>query len=291
MIATLAVENYRSLRRLIVPLAGLTVVTGANGTGKSSLYRALRLLADAARNGAVAALAREGGLPSTLWAGPETTGRAVREGIHPMQGVVRARSVSLRLGFGGDDFSYAIDFGLPSVDSRQSAFALDPAIKRESIWHGPLARRSGLALAETVAGSARDAVDSWLEKICRCLEAHDEGIARLGGAEWSGVEPLGSPPCEGAQAPGCTPCEWSATSSPPGQRVDATRARSASSSASEATAHWVAPRGRTPWGSDHGVRSGQLAERAGHRRLVLVTHRIAPNPADAWPAVPAPCWP
>lgn len=76
VIATLAVENYRSLRRLVVPLAALTVVTGANGTGKSNLYRALRLLADAARNGAVAALAREGGLPSTLWAGPETIGKA-----------------------------------------------------------------------------------------------------------------------------------------------------------------------------------------------------------------------
>ena len=61
MIATLAVENYRSLRSLVLPLAPLTVVTGANGVGKSSLYRALRLLADAARNGAVAALAREQG--------------------------------------------------------------------------------------------------------------------------------------------------------------------------------------------------------------------------------------
>jgi predicted ATPase len=137
VIATLAVENYRSLRRLIVPLAPLTVVTGANGTGKSSLYRALRLLADAARNGAVAALAREGGLPSTLWAGPETIGRSIREGTHPVQGTVRTKSVSLRLGFGGDDFSYAIDFGLPGG---QSAFALDPEIKRESIWNGPLLR-------------------------------------------------------------------------------------------------------------------------------------------------------
>ena len=126
MIATLAVENYRSLRRLIVPLASLTVVTGANGTGKSSLYRALRLLADAARNGAVAALAREGGLPSTLWAGPETIGRAVREGIYPVQPVARTKSVSLRLGFGGDDFGYAIDFGLPAIDGRESVFSLDP---------------------------------------------------------------------------------------------------------------------------------------------------------------------
>jgi predicted ATPase len=36
VIATLAVENYRSLRSLIVSLAPLTVVTGANGAGKSS---------------------------------------------------------------------------------------------------------------------------------------------------------------------------------------------------------------------------------------------------------------
>jgi len=71
MLTTLAVENYRSLRRIVMPLGGLNVVTGANGSGKSSLYRALRLLADASRNGAIAALAREGGLQSTLWAGPE----------------------------------------------------------------------------------------------------------------------------------------------------------------------------------------------------------------------------
>jgi predicted ATPase len=139
VIATLAVENYRSLRSLVVPLAQLTVVTGANGAGKSSLYRALRLLADAARNGAVAALAREGGLRSTLWAGPETIGRAVREGTYPVHGVKRTKPVSLRLGFGGDEFSYAIDFGLPTGGG-QSLFALDPEIKRESIWNGPVLR-------------------------------------------------------------------------------------------------------------------------------------------------------
>ena len=46
MLQTLAVENYRSLRSTVVPLGRLTVVHGANGTGKSNLYRALRLLAD-----------------------------------------------------------------------------------------------------------------------------------------------------------------------------------------------------------------------------------------------------
>jgi predicted ATPase len=61
VLTTLAVENYRSLRNLVVRLGRVNVVTGANGCGKSSLYRALRLLAEAARNGAVAALARQGG--------------------------------------------------------------------------------------------------------------------------------------------------------------------------------------------------------------------------------------
>jgi predicted ATPase len=164
VIVTLAVENYRSLRSLVVPLAPLTMVTGANGTGKSSLYRSLRLLADAARNGAVAALAREGGLPSTLWAGPETIGRAVREGTYPVQPVVRGKPVSLRLGFGGDEFSYAIDFGLPAGGGARSAFVLDPEIKRESIWNGPLLRPAAV-LCERDNGIVRIRVDrrTWSE--------------------------------------------------------------------------------------------------------------------------------
>ena len=135
---TLAIENYRSLRHLVIPLTSLNVVTGANGSGKSSLYRALRLLAGGASNGMVAALAREGGLPSTLWAGPEQIGRAVRDGRYPVQGTVRTKPVALRLGFGDDDFGYAIDLGLPAP--AQTAFGRDPVIKRESVWTGPLFR-------------------------------------------------------------------------------------------------------------------------------------------------------
>ena len=104
MIATLAVENYRSLRSLVVPLTPLTVVTGANGAGKSSLYRALRL------------------------------------------------------GFGGDEFSYAIDFGFPAGIC-QGAFVLDPEIKRECIWNGPLLRPSAV-LCERDNGIVRIRGDS-----------------------------------------------------------------------------------------------------------------------------------
>jgi predicted ATPase len=120
----------------------LNLVTGANGTGKSSLYRALRLLADAALNTVVASLAREGGLPSTLWAGPETIARSVRLGEHPLEGTPRQKAVSLKLGFAGEPFSYCIDLGYPPP--AQLAFRLDPAIKRECIWHGPVYRRTAV---------------------------------------------------------------------------------------------------------------------------------------------------
>ena len=71
MLNTLAVSGYRSLRDLVIPLDRLNLVTGPNGSGKSNLYRALRLLAETAQGRVIPSLAREGGLQSTLWAGPE----------------------------------------------------------------------------------------------------------------------------------------------------------------------------------------------------------------------------
>ncbi len=142
MLQTLAIANYRSLRNLIVPLQRLNLITGPNGSGKSSVYRALRLLAETAQGGVIPSLASEGGLQSTLWAGPERLGRSVKRGDHPIQGTTRKERVSLRLGFAGEDFGYAIDLGLPTPSI--SAFALDPEIKREVIWNGPLLRPAAM---------------------------------------------------------------------------------------------------------------------------------------------------
>lgn len=86
----------------------------------------------------VPAVAREGGLESTFWAGPETISRRMRRGEVPIQGDPRKERVRLRLGFAGEDFGYAIALGLPIPSS--SAFALDPEIKRETLWAGPVAR-------------------------------------------------------------------------------------------------------------------------------------------------------
>jgi len=85
MISTLAIANYRSLRNIVAPLDTLNLVSGENGSGKSSLYRALRLLADTAQGGVVASIAREGGLSA------------------------RRPATRRCLGFASDELSYCID--------------------------------------------------------------------------------------------------------------------------------------------------------------------------------------
>lgn len=144
MLTTLAIANYRSLRSLIVPLGRLNVVTGANGSGKSNLYRALRLLAETAQGGVVGALAREGGLSSTFWAGPEELSRRMQRGEVAIEGTARGEPKALRLGFSGTDFGYAIDFGLPNQLPAGSMFSLDPEIKSEVIWAGPFLRPANM---------------------------------------------------------------------------------------------------------------------------------------------------
>jgi predicted ATPase len=160
MLTTLAIAHYRSLHDLIMPLLPLNVVTGENGSGKSNLYRALRLLVETAQGGVVAALAREGGLASTLWAGPESFSRAMRAGTVPIQGGPRREPVSLRLGFASEEISYCIDLGLPTPSD--SAFAKDPEIKRECIWSGPILRPATLLVDRRGPSvRVRDDAGSW----------------------------------------------------------------------------------------------------------------------------------
>jgi len=163
MITTLSVSGYRSLRELILPLEQLNVVTGANGTGKSSLYRALRLLADVAQGRAIASLAMEGGLSSTLWAGPEVVTAAMKSGDTAITGTRRAGPVALRLGFSSEDYGYAVDMGLPIPDG--SAFARDPEIKAEAVWVGQvLKHHNAIALRAGPGVRARDSEGHWQQR-------------------------------------------------------------------------------------------------------------------------------
>ncbi|MFM7313704.1 MAG: AAA family ATPase [Cyanobium sp.] len=148
-LSQLAVAGYRSLQGLSLPLGELTLVCGANGSGKSNLYRSLALIAAAARGDLVAALAAEGGLPAVFWAGPQRSRDPAR----------------LRLGFAGETLSYAIELGY-RVDDHTSAFSLDPQIKREWIWAGGpfhprslLVQRQGAVVERCGAGTTPLAVE------------------------------------------------------------------------------------------------------------------------------------
>jgi predicted ATPase len=135
VLTTVAVAGYRSLRDVVLPLGRLTVVTGPNGSGKSNLYRALRLLSTVAGGGLVGAVAREGGLSSLVWAGPESG--------QGEEGTRRRGPVAVLLGFASDDFGYLVDLGLPQAE-QTSFFGRDPEIKREQVFAGAAARPSTL---------------------------------------------------------------------------------------------------------------------------------------------------
>jgi len=116
-IQALCVMGYRSVKHVYLPLEGVNVLVGPNGSGKTNLYRAMFLIHQAAQGRLAQALADEGGMPSVLWAGPR-----------------RKEPVRLSLAVKFEQFSYIIECGLP-VPS-QSLFCLDPEVKEERIfWH------------------------------------------------------------------------------------------------------------------------------------------------------------
>lgn len=160
MIVKLAISGYRSIRDCVLALGRINVVTGPNGAGKSNVYRALRLLGDVAQGRVIQSLAQEGGLSSTLWAGPEAFSIAMKRGELPVQGTRRQGPVALRLGFSGEDYGYAIDLGLPMPSP--SAFARDPAIKAEALWVGEtLGRSNSIALRNGPGVRLRDQDGQW----------------------------------------------------------------------------------------------------------------------------------
>jgi predicted ATPase len=135
MLTALAISNYRSLRKLVIPLRRLNLITGANGSGKSNSIVRSGFSPIQPKVAWFRHWHARVDLQSTLWAGPESISRAVRRGDYAVQGTRREQPVSLLLGFASDEFGYLIDMGLPTPGS--SAFSLDPQIKRECIWHAP----------------------------------------------------------------------------------------------------------------------------------------------------------
>lgn len=159
LINRLQISGYRSIKNCEIKLGKLNVIVGANGTGKSNLYRALYLLGAAADGRLGAVIARDGGMSSALWAGADGK-----------------NSTRFRVAVDLDDFTYAIECGLVPLSARESTsetilelqrqgkpkifwFSDDPEIKAEELttdYRGRtvplLKRKRGLISARNMDG-------------------------------------------------------------------------------------------------------------------------------------------
>jgi len=141
------VAGYRSLRQISFPVDRLSVFVGANGTGKTNLYRALLLVQAAAAGTLAYELAAEGGMASAMSA-------AKRLAKGPP-------AISLRTDFAtgrGMTYSYEVSVGFASFTQgggRQrigAAFLDEAQIKSESLSIDTGARK--VRLLERQGGAA-----------------------------------------------------------------------------------------------------------------------------------------
>jgi len=114
-IERLSVENFRSLKKLSMPLDHLTLYLGANGTGKTNIYRALELCHHAAIGDLSKWLAAQGGMGSAFWAGANRTHDSTRI------------EVSADIG----DYRYHVELGVKAPTD--AAFVGEPLIKTERV--------------------------------------------------------------------------------------------------------------------------------------------------------------
>jgi predicted ATPase len=117
-------RGYRSLQRIYYPMSRLDVFVGANGVGKSNLYRGLELLRAAAANTLGEDLAREG-LDLAMWAGAK--------GDKP-------RRIKLAASFSQENrlepaFRYEVEVGKPPGGPAAPPFPVAPEIKSESLTY------------------------------------------------------------------------------------------------------------------------------------------------------------
>jgi len=113
------IQGYRSIKDLWLKLLPINVIVGQNGTGKSNLYRAMYLLACAAKGEFAEALAEEGGIDSALWAGDWSK-----------NDTAQCLSLSMRT----DKYEYNLLCGRAGDVGRPLFFKKDPVIKEEELF-------------------------------------------------------------------------------------------------------------------------------------------------------------
>ena len=129
-LSAVTIQGYRSVRSLYLPVDPCSVFVGANGVGKTNLYKALGLLRCAADGSITRAIAEEGGVELVLWAGGRRRGQPVRL-------ILKAHFDGMEYGVEvGLPHSYEIEIGLRQPT--EAAFSIEPLIKEErlTIRHG-----------------------------------------------------------------------------------------------------------------------------------------------------------
>jgi len=124
-LTAISIEGYRSIRKIRLPVDGLSVFVGGNGVGKTNLYNALTLLRAAADGTLTHAIAAEGGIESVLWAGTRKRGKPVRL-------ILTAHFEDMQYGVEiGLPFSYEVELGLRNPV--EAAFVIEPLIRGERL--------------------------------------------------------------------------------------------------------------------------------------------------------------
>lgn len=165
VIKTLSIQGYRSIQNIRLSMEAITVISGANGCGKSNLYKAVYLLAKAVNGELAHTLALEGGMPSVLWAGGKT--RTARS----------SKPVRLILQVQTDEFSYEIACGLPTPSS--SRFSLDPEVKEEYVWLGDIRRPSNTLISRQAASACVTHLDGKQSAYSASLGHSESVLAQL----------------------------------------------------------------------------------------------------------------
>jgi predicted ATPase len=116
-IERLTVRGYRSIHHVDLELSPVNVIAGPNGVGKSNLYKSLHLLVQAVAGRFGRTVAREGGMNSVLWAGPD---------------LKLPRRMSLGIAMDGFRYEFVSGLVATSPDERcKTEFFADPDIKEE----------------------------------------------------------------------------------------------------------------------------------------------------------------
>ena len=114
-LTAISIQGYRSIPRIYFNVDACSIFVGANGVGKTNLYKALGLLRSAADGNLTRAIAQEGGVESVLWAGD-------RKGGGPVRMILEAQFEELK---------YEVEVGLPQPTA--AAFQIEPLVKEERL--------------------------------------------------------------------------------------------------------------------------------------------------------------